>query len=112
MKSTISPDGDHALTQHENVIELLIHVSDLPMPETEESLELYAYTVSIRGIDGVKEFFSGDLKMCLTAIFSISATGDLPPMWVTAKCPTDRGEGHFRSHSEKAIKENGLILAH
>jgi hypothetical protein len=111
-KFNISLDSDYAFTQHENVIELLIHVSDLSLPETDESLKSYAYTVSIRGIEGVKELFSGDLKMCLTAIVSINATGDLSPMWVTTKCRIDRCEGHFCSHSEKIIKENRLILTH
>jgi hypothetical protein len=34
-----SPDGDYALTQHENVIELLTHVGDLPLPKTDKSLK-------------------------------------------------------------------------
>jgi hypothetical protein len=35
-----SPDGDYAHTEHENVVELPTHVSDLPVPETDESLPL------------------------------------------------------------------------
>jgi hypothetical protein len=40
-KSSISPDGDYAPTQHENVIDLLIQLSDLPLSDTEESSESY-----------------------------------------------------------------------
>jgi hypothetical protein len=50
--------------------------------------------------------------MCLTAIVSITATGDRLPMWVIAKGRTDRCERRFHSHSEKAIKEGRLTLAH
>jgi hypothetical protein len=40
-KFSISPDVDYALTQHENHIELLTHVRDLPLPGTDKSLESY-----------------------------------------------------------------------
>jgi hypothetical protein len=61
-KFNASPDGDHALTKHENVKELPTHVIDLPLPETDASLESYADTVPTRGIEGVKALFSADLK--------------------------------------------------
>jgi hypothetical protein len=50
--------------------------------------------------------------MCLTAIASISATGDLLPMYVMAKNRTERCTGRFPSHSEKVIKKGRLRKLH
>jgi hypothetical protein len=40
-KVDVSPDGDYTLAQHDNVNEWPTHVSNLPLPETDESLESY-----------------------------------------------------------------------
>jgi hypothetical protein len=75
-------------------------------------IENHAYAGSISGIEGVPALFSGDPKMCVTAIISISATGDRLPMIVIAKVRHDRYECVFCSHSEKAIKEHRLVMTH
>jgi hypothetical protein len=76
------------------------------MDETlQKVIENHAYTVSTRESKAVKALFSGDPKICLMEIVSISPTEGRSLMRVIAKGRIERRERRLRSHLARESKK-------
>lgn len=71
-------------------------------------------TIANRGSETVECLFSGDPKMCLTAIAAIDAAGGKLPIWILCRGTTARCERRYRTDQvlEKEIAQGDLVVSH
>lgn len=85
------------------------------MDETSWKLINHGFlTVAVRGSETVNCYFSGDPKMCLTAIAAVDAAGGKLPLWMLCRGKTPRCEATFRADPDidRAVQTDRIFLSH